>query len=256
MEKNKTGKPALPVGRYFKYAIGEIVLVVIGILIALQINNWNENRKDYTKSINYLTEIVSDLKKDTIRFNQGITNLNRLIEDEEWVLNTTDYTYKDVNKLWDCFSGWYMDYKITDRTFQKIQNEGGSKLVGFDLLSENINTYYTTLKTRADSFTDWDKKDVTERQTYLRDLEETIEFSNYRMKTVSADQIKKEFPMRQDSLTNAKLVIEFANSTRGRNHFKNNYIRHMRLIESFNNVLINATYLISEINQELENIKN
>ena len=32
-------------GKYFKYAIGEIVLVVIGILIALQINNWNEGRK-------------------------------------------------------------------------------------------------------------------------------------------------------------------------------------------------------------------
>ena len=38
-------KPALPAGRYMRYAIGEIVLVVIGILIALQINNWNEERK-------------------------------------------------------------------------------------------------------------------------------------------------------------------------------------------------------------------
>jgi hypothetical protein len=37
--KNKTGK-------YFKYAIGEIVLVVIGILIALSINNWNESQKN------------------------------------------------------------------------------------------------------------------------------------------------------------------------------------------------------------------
>ena len=36
--ENKTSK-------YFKYAIGEIILVVIGILIALQINNWNESRK-------------------------------------------------------------------------------------------------------------------------------------------------------------------------------------------------------------------
>ena len=39
MEKNKTGK-------YLKYAIGEIVLVVIGILIALSINSWNQNRLD------------------------------------------------------------------------------------------------------------------------------------------------------------------------------------------------------------------
>mgnify|MGYP001816506302 CR=1 FL=1 len=38
MEKNKTGK-------YLKYAIGEILLVVIGILIALQINTWNEYQK-------------------------------------------------------------------------------------------------------------------------------------------------------------------------------------------------------------------
>ena len=38
MRQNKTGK-------YFKYAVGEIILVVIGILIALQINTWNENRK-------------------------------------------------------------------------------------------------------------------------------------------------------------------------------------------------------------------
>ena len=37
MEKNKAGK-------YFKYAIGEIILVAIGILFALQVNNWNKNR--------------------------------------------------------------------------------------------------------------------------------------------------------------------------------------------------------------------
>ena len=50
MEKNKTGK-------YLKYAIGEIVLVVIGILIALQINNWNENRKDTIAESNILQDI-------------------------------------------------------------------------------------------------------------------------------------------------------------------------------------------------------
>ena len=242
-------------GKYFKYAFGEIVLVVIGILIALQINNWNENRKNYAKSKNYLTEIESDLKKDTINFNSGIETLNELIADEEWVLSTADYTYKDVNRLWDCFSGWYMDYEINDRTFQKIQNEGSSKLVGFDSLAEKINNYYTTIKARTESFTDWDKKDVTERQTYLRDLEETIEFSNHRMKELNDDQFMKEFPMQQDSVTNAQLVIEFSNSTRGRNHFKNNYIRHIRLINEFKVVISEATLLLEDIKQEIENIK-
>jgi hypothetical protein len=48
-------------GKYFKYAIGEILLVVIGILIALQINTWNENRLEKTKSKEYHERIIEDL---------------------------------------------------------------------------------------------------------------------------------------------------------------------------------------------------
>lgn len=66
MKKNKTGKPALPVGRYLKYAIGEIVLVVIGILIALSINNWNNNNKDKKLEKQYISGIINDLQADSI----------------------------------------------------------------------------------------------------------------------------------------------------------------------------------------------
>ena len=62
--ENKTGK-------YFKYAIGEIVLVMIGILLALQVNNWNENRKiSNTEQLllrDLRTEILSNINTlDTI----------------------------------------------------------------------------------------------------------------------------------------------------------------------------------------------
>jgi hypothetical protein len=50
--------------KYFKYAIGEIVLVVIGILIALQINNYNEERKDRNKLLNIYSLIYDDLEDD------------------------------------------------------------------------------------------------------------------------------------------------------------------------------------------------
>ncbi|WP_136479864.1 DUF6090 family protein [Cognatitamlana onchidii] len=49
---------------YLFYAIGEIVLVVIGILIALQINNWNEHNKLETKKQEYFFQLLEDLKKD------------------------------------------------------------------------------------------------------------------------------------------------------------------------------------------------
>ena len=55
--ENKTGK-------YFKYAIGEIVLVMIGILLALQVNNWKEERKNTSKRTSYLENLKIDLKKD------------------------------------------------------------------------------------------------------------------------------------------------------------------------------------------------
>ncbi|MTE27866.1 DUF6090 family protein [Winogradskyella ouciana] len=62
MSENKTGK-------YLKYAIGEIILVVIGILIALQINNWNEVQKDRNRE----QAILKSLKID---FNTNINNVN------------------------------------------------------------------------------------------------------------------------------------------------------------------------------------
>jgi len=56
--------------KYMRYAVGEIVLVVIGILIALQINNWNEERRNRLKEKSYLMEIRKNLINDTIRINE------------------------------------------------------------------------------------------------------------------------------------------------------------------------------------------
>lgn len=58
--ENKTGK-------YLKYALGEIILVVIGILIALQINNWNENRKTSIQESIFFSDVLGDLQKDEIK---------------------------------------------------------------------------------------------------------------------------------------------------------------------------------------------
>ncbi|MGZ0016359.1 DUF6090 family protein [Yeosuana sp. AK3] len=60
----ETGKTT----NYLKYAIGEIVLVVIGILIALQINNWNETRKDKKKELVFLQQIHKEFIENKAQF--------------------------------------------------------------------------------------------------------------------------------------------------------------------------------------------
>ncbi|NKI30951.1 DUF6090 family protein [Croceivirga thetidis] len=63
--------------KYLLYAVGEIILVVIGILIALQVNNWNEERKSIKKEELFLTEIRNSLVSDStqiteiLEFNKG-----------------------------------------------------------------------------------------------------------------------------------------------------------------------------------------
>jgi len=72
-QKNlKEGK----IGNYLKYAIGEIVLVVIGILIALSINNWNEGRKNDLKESLLIKNIIEDLSLDSVQINQSLNELS------------------------------------------------------------------------------------------------------------------------------------------------------------------------------------
>ncbi len=72
MEKNKTGK-------YLKYAIGEIILVVIGILIALSLNNWNEQRKDRIKEQVVLKQLQEDYQANLMQLEEKMTTRDKII---------------------------------------------------------------------------------------------------------------------------------------------------------------------------------
>jgi len=143
MEKNKTGKPALPAGRYLKYAIGEILLVVIGILIALQINNWNENRKTKKTELNLLNEVqinleatLNEFKSDTIYNRQTIDYLNKII-----YYIDTDLPYdKELDSAFATIPLWASPFAYTS-AYKSIQDKGFDIIKNKDL-KMNIQTMY------------------------------------------------------------------------------------------------------------------
>ncbi len=141
---------------YLKYAIGEIVLVVIGILIAVQINSWNEERRDSAIEIEVLKEISENLGEDIlslendIRLNKvGIENVQMI--ENELVLNET---------VSDTFLTHFG--RITFNTTYTFKTSGYKNLseIGFQIIDRDsirksitnlYETQYTFLKEREEA---------------------------------------------------------------------------------------------------------
>ena len=97
--ENLPTRQAGKTSKYFKYAIGEIVLVVIGILIALSINNWNENRK--IKKENYLLSkrLLDEVNKNMASLEISFIRLEKIDTSTIQALSLMTEEYKTVNSV-------------------------------------------------------------------------------------------------------------------------------------------------------------
>jgi len=145
MEQNKTG-------RYFKYAIGEIILVVIGILIALSINNWNESRKDSIKEQQYLSNLKKEIQMD-IDFNTRNV-LKRYPKKVEVLTNGKNYyqgkyipqdTLQFLNDLGygNVFGNVIWSFHRT--TYNQLTSASDFDIIKNDSLRETLLNYYNFL---------------------------------------------------------------------------------------------------------------
>jgi hypothetical protein len=160
LEKNKTGKPAFAAGRYFKYAIGEIALVVIGILIALSINNQNESRKNKNLVSIYKSELVNDLLLDVSHFKNHLSlakEENKRIDSIRGILQKPSCNMDTLNNF--IKNGLNFIRKepyimvastefpiISDNTFLSLQNSGQITLLENKLQEELVSFYGYTRK--------------------------------------------------------------------------------------------------------------
>lgn len=146
---------------YLKYAVGELVLVVFGILIALQVNNWNEQRQLRAKADVALLEVMQDLEQMVDRANDVIASA----EDKDVILRrildgkATERDYRDNGEY------WRVHLHMEEMT-SGISREGYDKLMRLaDELPQGYNPAIKALKAvylRDVPTTEWFQKALSD----------------------------------------------------------------------------------------------
>lgn len=119
--------------KYFKYAIGEVVLVVIGIFIALQLNTLKEERKQIAKTNVYIDNIINDIINDTLSISNDLNNYQ---EYKTKVENYFSY-FEEGNNSIDAYidsakivESILFAYNPINHTYKDMQSSGNSNLLG------------------------------------------------------------------------------------------------------------------------------
>ncbi len=134
--ENKTSK-------YFKYAIGEIILVVVGILIALQINNWNEAKNNRAFEVKMLSEIEKGLMVDHLNLQENFNAYATLDSTVKYFSNLTQNraTFHDslYTRLWNLNIGRY--FQFNRGPYDALKSSGIDRVSNDNIRNHLINFF-------------------------------------------------------------------------------------------------------------------
>ena len=206
------------VSKYMLYAIGEIILVVIGILIALQINNWNDTRKNQKYEQEILLLINQNLKNDSlalslelIKAKKATLLTNRLIE------QVASGNYGDSLNYWMGNIISFERFKSQSSAFEVLKSKGIETISDNELqlalisyYDETLYNIHQSLNDVSDSFkTDWipiikqDFSDFKWRE-YCIPIDSKVFFEN--PSTITFFKIYKD--NRSGSVQNIELALD------------------------------------------------
>ncbi len=221
-------------GKYLKYAIGEIVLVVIGILIALSINNWNENRLQNQVLTNINKIIVEDLRNDVADIKLILQSKREREGYFNKVLNG-EMTKEDYENCPECkfLILGSLDLSIEKRGYNLLNSFSTSK-ISVDSLSIKIVQFYTKQLNELTIDNPLRENDIENNITHWKD--------NY---TWYSDFITQR---------NSDGFIEYALNNpdylnRVANYYLLNYTIYTPLLEAFNT---EAMSILNALEQEVE----
>lgn len=237
------------ISKYLFYVIGEITLVVVGILIAIQIDNNNERQKERSKELLYITNIRKDLTLNILEIDKYINARNLCVESAKTILDHFEgKPITDVaafNNLCMPIITWQRFFQINP-TFQELISSGNLALISNDTIKTmlfNLESLYKINKAEEDHFR-FDTEVLIYQPLYeLMDMKVMVESIGM---SISARQLKS-----QQSIT-PKLFEEFLKNIKLKNGFTDVVFEFPILNDHLANMKKMSQQLIQIIDREIE----
>jgi len=241
-EKPSTSRTA----NYLKYAIGEIILVVIGILIALSINNWNEQRKNANQELKLLHSFKIGLEKDLSDIDTNIISHTTAINSANSILNLLEKNQPYNDSLAKHFSYAMQPAFFVNSTsaFETLKSKGIDLISNEDLRNQLINVYdaqYTFFQHGEADF-------LEELKIGLRNIFPSRFEESYTFDLESDDFAGKIVPLNFENLKTDQKFLYYFKSIRNRTYlFVNFFYKKLRA---------HVVALINAIDNEIKKIES
>lgn len=230
-------------GKYLKYAIGEIILVVVGILIALSINNWNEERKSREQLKAYLTTIKKNVQSDTVSVNRMKRDYERqhfIAREYMRLLLKDSFSMEVLVESIDVLGEEYLNIDLSG--FEAMKSSGFINKVHGTAIEDALFGYYGAYQ------------EMVEEEESLNNFIESMEAKLFDMapddlvdalKLINSAQFEEVNPTKKPESEVAFAIF--------RNPFLVGIIQRYADEDSprYNNMLKNARQLLQLIDQEL-----
>lgn len=223
--------------KYLLYALGEILLVMVGILLALQVNNWNNKKQDREEYQVMLKNLSQDLLQDKESLEQLQHQLNNRIKNANLLLQTlaTDFSITDSTAVFRALYqvGWIFNFQPAFATYNEILNSGKLGIIPASDLKKELAGYKTLVDT--------DKKIIDSYTEGLKLVEK-----------LSINTFKETVPLQTASgKTIAERKVEFDLET-----LRNNPIYHQELRHIIYHSGIEIDYIKRFILSRIERLQN
>ena len=241
--------------KYLRYAFGEILLVVVGIMIALQINNWNEERKQKLDEINTLYNLREKLTDDIPKFDLSMVYVHRAGNSMQILLSwmEEDKPYQDSLRYHFGNTNSLITPNINISPFKSLESKNLSLISNPDLRQQIIlfygSGYYVSLKL------------IEEYRAIVIDASGELYADRFdEFWKVESDSIKTNNKRNDSILTPVMEPIDFEKLKKDREYLyflKSLKNRHYYLLEeNIEMVFDNMKRLIAEIDEELTILEN